>query len=173
MADELSNTSSTDRFLTNNEFKDSDDDDPHVRVPATSQCTKRFRSLLKLCTGERVMITVMFVAILLLIAVVCVLYSKVDQLETQLNSESNSELEDGELSHRDHLKMLSSHLNNLKDELVTAKEEFRTNMSCLREELTELSEALDSANDNLTDLSSAQKRLLATRSCRHQRNLFQ
>ena len=110
------------------------------------------------------MIAVMFVTILLLIAVACVLHSKVDRLETQnrtqLNSESSLELEDGELSHRDHLKILSSHLNNLKDELVTAKEEFHTNMSLLREELTELSEALDSANDNLMDLSSAQKHLL-------------
>ena len=44
MADELSNASSTDRFLTNDEVKDqhyaydSDDDNPHDRVPVTSQC---------------------------------------------------------------------------------------------------------------------------------------
>ena len=79
-----------------------------------------------------------------------------EHLTTTL-SDFNSSLSQIDTSHRDRLRILSSHLNNLDDELVTAKEEFRTNMSLLREELTELSEALDldSANDNLTDLESA------------------
>ena len=75
-------------------------------------------------------------------------------------SDINSSLLQIDTSHRDRLRILSSHLNNLDDELVIAKEEFRTNMSLLREEFVDLSEALDNTNDNLTDLSSAQKRLL-------------
>ena len=70
-------------------------------------------------------------------------------------SDFNTSLSQIDTSHRDRLRILASHLNNLKDDLVTAKEEFHTNTSLLREELTELSEALDNANDNLTDLSSA------------------
>ena len=93
-----------------------------------------------------------------------------DQFDQQLSdtrehliatlSDFNTSLSLIDTSHRDRLRILSSHLNNLDDELVTARKEFRTNTSLLREELVDLSEALDNTNDNLTDLSSAQKRLL-------------
>jgi chromosome segregation ATPase len=72
----------------------------------------------------------------------------------------NSSLSQIDTSHRSYLENLSSHLNDLGSELIAAKEVFFANASALREELTELSDSLDYTNDNLTDLSSVQKRLL-------------
>ena len=87
----------------------------------------------------------------------------VEQIKTNISSLEDHF--DQQLSGmREHLIATLSDFNtslslivNLDNELVIAKEEFRTNMSLLREELTELHEVLDY---NLTDLSSAQTRLL-------------
>jgi chromosome segregation ATPase len=72
----------------------------------------------------------------------------------------NSSLSQIDTSHRAYLGNLSSDLNDLSDELMATTELFSANASAMREELTELSENLDYTNDNLTDLSPAQKRLL-------------
>ena len=71
-----------------------------------------------------------------------------------------SSLSDTLSSHRAYLGNLSSDLNDLSGELMATKELFFANTSAVREELTQLSEDLDYTNDNLTDLSSAQKDLL-------------
>ncbi|MCG8621393.1 MAG: hypothetical protein MJE68_05235, partial [Proteobacteria bacterium] len=75
-------------------------------------------------------------------------------------SDLNDSLSQIDTSHRAYLGNLLSDLNDLSSELMATKEAFFANTSALREELAQLSEDLDYINNNLTDLSSAQKNIL-------------
>ena len=120
MAATLSHASSTDDLLANDEFEmekkqqcssespshyDSDDTHNGVLITGTSQRTKS--RLSDRCTGERIIIAGLSVAILLLIIYMGVLHHRMDRLETQCSSvgtflttlnkiqlNSSSELED-------------------------------------------------------------------------------
>lgn len=87
-------------------------------------------------------------------------WSNAREYLTATLSSLNNSLSQIDTSHRAYLRNLSLDLNDLSSELMATKEVFFANTSALREELIELSEGLDYTNDNLTDLSSAQKQIL-------------